>query len=66
MGVVVQQPSAEAGETNNLFHQYDDLGYGIAIPAEEIGRFLHACQTNDTSLVDFLSPSAFSYAEFKE
>ena len=33
--------------------QYDEMGYGVAIPTEEVVAFLTACEKGDTQVVSF-------------
>jgi S1-C subfamily serine protease len=44
VGLVSRQPIADASQSSELYAQYDDLGYGIAIPSEAIVEFLTACK----------------------
>jgi S1-C subfamily serine protease len=66
VGIVSRQPISDAGGPNDFYAQYDNLGYGIAIPTEEITKFLTACHRNDESAVTFLDTSNIEYRSFPE
>lgn len=67
VGLVSRQPiSSKAEDGATLAAQYDDLGYGVAIPAEEVFEFLNACEENNSDIADFIDGTAIRYCEFSE
>lgn len=66
VGLVSRQPISAESEGAEVFTQYDNLGYGVAIPTEEIVAFLSACRDEDTEVVEFRDGAAITYQEFSE
>lgn len=63
VGLVSRTPESGDGEAARIMAEYDNLGYGVAIPTEEIIAFLSACNKKDTEVVDFVSGSSIGYRE---
>ena len=66
VGLVSRQPVSAEGESAEFFTQYDNLGYGVAIPTEEIIAFLSACRDEDTEIVEFRDGAGITYQELSE
>lgn len=66
VGLISRQPISCEGEGASLYAHYDNLGYGVAIPTEEIIAFLTACQNQDVETVDFKSGATILYRECRE
>ena len=63
VGLVSRQPMSPAGEGDEFYAQYDDLGYGVAIPSEQIISFLEACRNEDSETVQFTAGVSIPYRE---
>jgi hypothetical protein len=66
VGVVSSQPVSGGDSPADFYSQYDNLGYGVAIPSEEVSKFLAACGRRDESLASFIDPSRLGYRPFPE
>ena len=62
VGLVSRQPIADAGQSGELYAQYDDLGYGIAIPSEAIIEFLTACRDGNRDIATPMDIRTIDYA----
>ena len=66
VGVVSRQPLRGVSENDQMFQNYDGLGYGVAIPSEEISRLLTAVRKCDDTLRTELNHNAIKYVEWEE
>lgn len=64
IGIVARQPEAEPADKSDLYAQYDNLGYGVAIPSEEIVKFLSACSKGGEGIASRLDTATIGYKEF--
>jgi serine protease Do len=63
IGIVARQPEAEPADRSDLYAQYDNLGYGVAIPTEEIIKFLTACSEGGGNVASRLDTTSIGYRE---
>ena len=61
VGIVSREPLSKAADKNDLYAEYDNLGYGVVIPTEEIIKFLTACSKNDLTLVSRVDSRMIDY-----
>lgn len=61
VGLVSRQPFADFGGGSDLYAQYDNLGYGVAIPSEVILEFLTACSTGNREITETVDPADIEY-----
>jgi hypothetical protein len=66
VGLVSRQPISGETAGAGFFAQYDNLGYGVAIPSDEIVEFVTSCQAGDGDTVQFIRESDIPYREFPE
>ena len=52
VGMVLRQPISEISPTDSIYAQYDNLGYGIAIPTEHILAFTKGVYHRDQSVYE--------------
>jgi len=61
VGLVSREPFAKADHSTDLYAQYDNLGYGVAIPSEAIIEFLTACSDDNRDIAMPLDVSTIDY-----
>ena len=66
IGIISRQPVSDQGEDNDMWKKYDNLGYGVAIPSEEIIKFIEGCKNNDNSIMQHLNTEKINYTDFPE
>jgi serine protease Do len=52
VGMVLRQPTSKDATPKSLYAEYDNLGYGIAIPAEYIEKFIKGVCDRDQSVYE--------------
>lgn len=61
VGLVSRQPISGEKDDSMLWEKYDNLGYGVVIPTEEILHFFDCCRKNDYSVVSELDRDKITY-----
>jgi S1-C subfamily serine protease len=61
VGLVSRQPISGENQSSELYAQYDNLGYGVAIPSEHIIEFLTACKDGNCDIAMPLDAATISY-----
>ncbi len=61
VGIISREPIAAPADAPDFVSQYDNLGYGVAIPANEISVFLQACLDGNSDVVSALDVSSVRY-----
>lgn len=64
VGIVSRQPVSQDAEDRALWDRYDNLGYGVVIPTEEIDKFLKACRDNNEEYFERIDPASLGYVAF--
>jgi len=59
VGMVSRQPISQAAPANSFYTQYDNLGYGIAIPTEQLLSFSKGVYDRDQSVYDKIEINEF-------
>ena len=66
IGLVSRQPISDGGQQADFYAQYDNLGYGVAIPSEAILEFLTACEKDNRDVAEPLDVKDIAYSPFSE
>ncbi len=65
VGMVSRQPISDEIDGQDAITQYDNLGYGVAIPYEQILNFVNGCLNKDGEIAQVVDVSSIDFRDFE-